>query len=146
MNKSPKSINQVKRMLNASTERYLLKLIIKITTFYHLMKSEDRVHKSGWISADHITTFLIFLRWYLANLFFFVNDRYCFCLQETQAASADACPNLHSILLSKNYQKVFFETDHTDRNIQSFDAAEDRKQTSSGFPPDHDTTCFIFLH
>jgi hypothetical protein len=69
-------------------------------------------------------------------------------LQEIQAASADACPNLHtklgashwqSILLSKNHQKVFVETDQTNHNIQSFDAAEDREQTPGGCPPDHNT-------
>ena len=35
---------------------------------------------------------------YLQNLFFFVDVRHCFGLQETQAASADALPNLHSKL------------------------------------------------
>jgi hypothetical protein len=35
MNKSLKSINEVKRMLNAGTKRYLLKTIIEITTYYH---------------------------------------------------------------------------------------------------------------
>jgi hypothetical protein len=50
-----------------------------------------------------------------------------------------------SILLLKNHQKVFVEIDHTDHNIQLFDAAKDRQQKSSGCQPDH-TTCFIFLH
>ncbi len=35
---------------------------------------------------------------YLQNLFFFVDVRHCFGLQEAQAASADALPNLHSKL------------------------------------------------
>ena len=35
---------------------------------------------------------------YLHNIFFFVDVRHCFGLQETQAASADARPNLHSKL------------------------------------------------
>jgi hypothetical protein len=50
-----------------------------------------------------------------------------------------------SILLSKNHQKVV-ETNHKDHNIQSFDAVEDQQETSSGCQPDHNTTCFIFLH
>ncbi len=35
---------------------------------------------------------------YLQNLFSFVDVRHCFGLQETQAASADELPNLHSNL------------------------------------------------
>ncbi len=76
-------------------------------------------------------------------LFFFVEDRHCFGLQETKAASADACPNLHSNLEPvnpslENHQKAFVETDHKDHNIVnilSFDAAETRQQTPGGLLP-----------
>ncbi len=39
-----------------------------------------------------------YIHLYLQNLFFFVDVRHCFGLQETQAASADARPNHHSKL------------------------------------------------
>ena len=66
-------------------------------------------------------------------IWIFVDVRHCFGLQETQAASADALPSQSfsrrinpslgkSILLSENHHKVLVETDHTDRNILSFDA------------------------
>jgi hypothetical protein len=74
---------------------------------------------------------------YLQTIFFFVASdvRHSFGLQETQAASADALssqsfsqkinPSLgksESILLLENHHKALVETDHTDRNILSFDA------------------------
>jgi hypothetical protein len=60
MNKCLKSINKVKRMLIACKKRYLLKFIIKITTNYHSTQSEERQHKSGWMSTDHNTACFIF--------------------------------------------------------------------------------------
>jgi hypothetical protein len=53
---------------------------------------------SAW--SQHIVIYHAFsyIRSYLQNLFFFVDVRHCFGLQETQAASADARPNLHSKL------------------------------------------------
>jgi hypothetical protein len=84
---------------------------------------------------------------YLQNIFFFVDVRHCFGLQETQAASADALPSQSfsrkinpslgkSILLSENHHKVLVETDHTDRNILSFDAVWKPGCISpAGYPP-----------
>jgi hypothetical protein len=60
---------------------------------------EDRLWDAGWTSAwsQHIMIYHAFsyIHSYLRNLFFFVDVRHCFGLQETQAASADARPNLH---------------------------------------------------
>jgi hypothetical protein len=42
------------------------------------------------------------------------------------------------------HQKVFVETDHTNHNILSFDAANDRQHKSGGcMPADHNTTSFL---
>ncbi len=87
---------------------------------------------------------------YLQNIFFLVDvrqNRHCFGLQETQAASADALPSQSfsrrinpslgkSILLSENHHKVLVETDHTDRNILSFDAVwKPGCISQAGYPP-----------
>ncbi len=82
---------------------------------------------------------------YLHNLVFFVDVRHCFGLQETQAASTDAIPNLtwrQSILLSENHQ-VLVETDHTYHNVLSFDTADDRQHKSGWMSADHNTACFV---
>jgi hypothetical protein len=44
------------------------------------------------------------------------------------------------------HQKVFVETNHTNHNILSFDAADDRQQKSGWMSADHNTTCLTFLH
>jgi hypothetical protein len=139
MNKSFKSINKVKQMINADIKRYLLKPIIKSTTYYHSMLRRP----------DSTTQFI-----YCSSLFFFVNvDIVLVCRRPRQLPAFRQCVSKSSpqtwrksILLSKNHQKLFDETDHTDHNLQSFDAAVDRQQASSGCQQDHNTTCFIFLH
>ncbi len=60
---------------------------------------DDWQHKTCWmpVSADHNTICLTFLYWHLTNPFHhFVDVRHCFGLQETQAAFANARPNVHS--------------------------------------------------
>jgi hypothetical protein len=63
---------------------------------------EDRLWNAGWMSAwsQHIMIYPAFSNThaYLQNLFFFVDVRHCFGLQETLAASADVRPILHSKL------------------------------------------------
>jgi hypothetical protein len=44
------------------------------------------------------------------------------------------------------HQKVFVETCHTDHDILSSDAADDRQHKSGWMSADHNTTCFEFLH
>ena len=135
---------QVKRMLNADT-----KLIFKIITYYHSTQSEDRLHKSCWYPP--ITTQLFVFHWYLTNLifhcwcstlFWFAGDpgsfRRCVSKSSLQTWSK-------SILLPKNHQKVFVETDHTDHTIQSFDTVETWQQTPGGYPSDHNKICLVFF-
>ncbi len=121
------------------------------------------MHKSGWMSADHNTTCFIFLHCCLTNLFLLrwcstlfwsagdpCSFRRCVSkssLQKSNWSQSLAVNPSHSfrIFLSKIHQKVFVETDHTDHNIQSFDAAEDCEQTPCGCPPDHSTICLFYL-
>ncbi len=44
------------------------------------------------------------------------------------------------------HHKVFVETDHTDHNIRSFDASDDRQHQSGWMSANHNTTCLTFLH
>ncbi len=91
----------------------------------------------------------VFLRWCSALFCSAGNpDSFGRCVSKSSVQ-----PWIQSILLSKNHQRVFVETEHTDHNIVnilSFDAAETRQQTPGGllrgYLPDHNTIClFLFV-
>ena len=89
-------------MLNAGTERYLLKLTI---TYYHSMR-RSTVSKRR-VDVPWITTQLVYLSSLIFDKRFFLRQCWhCFGLQETQAASADERPNLHLKVAGSNLEPV----------------------------------------
>ncbi len=127
-------------MLTTGTKRYLLKPIIKITTYYHSTQLEDQLHTSGWMSADHNTTCLF------SSL---IIDKSCFFstlfwrVERRPRQLQPMRPNLHSKLVaSQSFSRKItrryllkLETNHTNHNIPSFDAAETRQQMPGGLLP-----------
>ncbi len=60
--------------------------------------AEDRQRAPGGCPSDHDTTYLFFFIDIRQKIFFFVDVWHCFGLQETEPASANERPNLHSLL------------------------------------------------